>query len=85
MSTKHSPTAYIINYAALHTHACMQLIAYSQERRYVPSSSYSIICFALSYTTDEKSRCRLSAIPGVAGSDYINASYVDVSNTTNYK
>ena len=33
----------------------------------------------LSLLTDDKTRCRLSTIPGVAGSDYINASYIDVS------
>ena len=28
---------------------------------------------------DDRNRCRLNAIPGVEGSDYINASFVDVS------
>ena len=28
---------------------------------------------------DDKSRCRLSTIPGEAGSDYINASHIKVS------
>jgi len=33
----------------------------------------------LIYCTVDGSRCRISAIPGQEGSDYINASYVDVS------
>ena len=31
------------------------------------------------YFAVDGSRCRISAIPGQEGSDYINASYVDVS------
>ena len=27
---------------------------------------------------DDRNRCRLSAVPGVEGSDYINASFIDV-------
>ena len=32
---------------------------------------------------DDTSRCRLSFIPGVEGSDYINANYIDVCYTSN--
>ena len=31
------------------------------------------------YSSDDNSRCRLSFFPGVEGSDYINASHIDVS------
>ena len=31
---------------------------------------------------DDTSRCRLSFIPGIEGSDYINANYVDVCYTS---
>ena len=31
---------------------------------------------------DDTSRCRLSFIPGVEGSDYINANYIDVSHAS---
>ena len=33
---------------------------------------------------DDTSRCRLSFIPGVEGSDYINANYVDVCASIDY-
>ena len=33
------------------------------------------------YIADDKSRVRLSEIPGVEGSDYINASFIDVCKT----
>ncbi len=33
----------------------------------------------LNSVIDDKSRCRLSIIPGEAGSDYINASHIKVS------
>lgn len=29
-------------------------------------------------SSDDNSRCRLSFIPGVEGSDYINANFIDV-------
>ena len=35
--------------------------------------SYCHVLFA-----DDRNRCRLSAVPGVEGSDYINASFIDV-------
>ena len=31
---------------------------------------------------DDATRCRISAVPGQEGSDYINASYIDVSLIT---
>ena len=35
---------------------------------------------AVSYSlVDDRNRCRLAAVPGVEGSDYVNASFVDVS------
>ena len=33
----------------------------------------------LLFIVDDKSRCRLSTIPGESGSDYINASHINVS------
>jgi len=37
------------------------------------------MCFCLFYATDESSRVFLQPIRGLDGSDYINASFVDVS------
>ena len=34
---------------------------------------------------DDTSRCRLSFIPGVEGSDYINANYIDVCHASIYR
>ena len=40
---------------------------------------------AIISSADDQNRCRLSTIPGVEGSDYINASFVDVrSRSTNH-
>ena len=36
-------------------------------------SLFVCICFPV-----DKTRCRLSAIPGMEGSDYINANYIEV-------
>ena len=50
----------------------------------VPQSRPSITILAYLYTqhvADDKSRVCLTEIPGVEGSDYINASFIDVRKT----
>ena len=46
------------------------------------SHSVHVCCLSMSWlccAVDDVSRCRISAVPGQEGSDYINASYIDVS------
>ena len=46
-------------------------------------AAMSTVCLVISVVSlsfaDDGSRCRLSFIPGVDGSDYINANFIDVS------
>lgn len=39
--------------------------------------------FLLFFATDESTRVQLISTRGIEGSDYINASYIDVSTTNN--
>ena len=44
------------------------------------SLSLSLLCYSVCWWyTDDHNRVRLKQFPGREGSDYINASYIDVS------
>ena len=40
--------------------------------------NHTIVYTAYIYNTDDHNRVKLTKMPGVIGSDYINASYIDV-------
>lgn len=58
----------------------LQIIVFASKRNMIKAKGICILTFFLDFFfVDDHSRVLLNPIEGVAGSDYINANFIDVS------